>query len=221
MQSLYRPPAGTPEGALVLLHGRGADEHDLFPLLDILDPERRLLGATARGPLSLPPGGAHWYAVRRVGYPDPETFHSTYPQLTAWLDGTLAEHGIPPERLVLGGFSQGSVMSYALGLGPDRPRPAGIMALSGFLPQVEGFELDFGKAAGLPVAIGHGAQDPVITVDFGREARDRLMEAGADVTYRESPMPHTIDPAFLDELPGWLRGALSSGAAEQPTQPVE
>jgi phospholipase/carboxylesterase len=159
--------------------------------------------------------------VRRVGYPDPETFHSTYPQLTGWLDGVLAEHGIPPERLVLGGFSQGSVMSYALGLGPDRPRPAGIMALSGFLPQVEGFELDFSKAAGLPVAIGHGTHDPVITVEFGREARDRLTEAGADVTYRESPMPHTIDPAFLDELPGWLRGALSSGAAEQPAQPVE
>ena len=81
MQSLYRPAAGEPEGALVLFHGRGADERDLFPLLDMLDPERRLLGATARGPLSLPPGGAHWYVVRRVGYPDPETFHSTYAEL--------------------------------------------------------------------------------------------------------------------------------------------
>jgi phospholipase/carboxylesterase len=221
MQSLYRPAAGAPEGALVLLHGRGADEHDLFPLLDILDPERRLLGATARGPLSLPPGGAHWYVVRRVGYPDPETFHATYPELTGWLDGILAEHGIAHDRLVLGGFSQGSVMSYALGLGADRPRPAGIMALSGFLPQVEGFELDLAKAAGLPVAIGHGTHDPVISVEFGRDARDRLAEADADLFYRESPMPHTIDPGFLRELPGWLRGALPSGAAEQPPQPVE
>jgi phospholipase/carboxylesterase len=221
MQSLYRPAAGTPEGALVLLHGRGADEHDLVPLLDILDPERRLAGATARGPLSLPPGGAHWYAVRRVGYPDPETFRSTWPELTAWLDGFLAEHEIRHDRLVLGGFSQGSVMSYALGLGPDRPRPAGIMALSGFLPQVEDFELDLSRAAGLPVAIGHGTHDPVISVEFGREARDRLTEAGAHVTYRESPMPHTIDPAFLGELPGWLRAALPSGAPEQPSQPVE
>ncbi len=221
MQSLYRPAAGTPEGALVLLHGRGADEHDLVPLLDILDPERRLAGATARGPLSLPPGGAHWYAVRRVGYPDPETFRSTWPELTAWLDGFLAEHEIGHDRLVLGGFSQGSVMSYALGLGPDRPRPAGIMALSGFLPQVEDFELDLSRAAGLPVAIGHGTHDPVISVEFGREARGRLTEAGAHVTYRESPMPHTIDPAFLGELPGWLRAALPSGAPEQPSQPVE
>ena len=196
MQSLYRPPAGDPEGALVLFHGRGADEHDLFPLLDILDPERRLLGVTARGPLSLPPGGAHWYVVRRVGYPDPETFHATYGQVTSWLDGLLAEHGIAPEKTVLGGFSMGAVMSYSLGLGAGRPRPAAIMGLSGFLPEVDGFELDMDKAAGLPVAIGHGTHDPVISVDFGRDARDRLKRAGADVLYRESPMPHTIDPTL-------------------------
>ena len=212
MQSLYRPAAGTPEGVLVLLHGRGADEHDLFPLLDILDPERRLLGATARGPLSLPPGGAHWYVVRRVGYPDPETFHATYPELTGWLDGILAEHGIAHDRLVLGGFSQGSVMSYALGLGVDRPRPAGIMALSGFLPTVEGWELEPANAAGLPVAIGHGSLDPVISVDFAREARTRLTAAGAELTYNESPMAHTIDPRFAAELPGWVAGALPVSA---------
>lgn len=217
---LLRPAAGAPEGALVLFHGRGTGEHDLFPLLDMLDPERRLLGATARGPLSLPPGGAHWYAVQRVGYPDPETFHSTYPQVTSWLDELLSEHGIAPERAVLGGFSQGAVMSYALGLGARRPRPAGIMALSGFIPEVEGFELDLGIAAGLPVAIGHGTHDPVISVEFGRDARERLVAANADVTYRESPMAHTIDPAFLRELPDWLRRA-TSAAAEQPAQPVE
>jgi phospholipase/carboxylesterase len=221
MQSLYRQAAGDAEGALVLFHGRGADEHDLFPLLDMLDPERRLLGATARGPLSLPPGGAHWYAVRRVGYPDPETFHSTYPQLAAWLDGMLDEHGIPHERTVLGGFSQGSVMAYALGLGARRPRPAGILALSGFIPEVEGFELDLSAAAGLPVAIGHGTDDPVISVEFGRDACDRLVDAGADVTYRESPMPHTIDPAFLRELPDWLGAAVASASAEDSAQSVE
>ena len=212
MQSLYRPAGGDPEGALVLLHGRGADERDLFPLLDMLDPERRLLGATARGPLSLPPGGAHRYVVRRVGYPDPETFHSTYPHLAKWLDDMLEEQGIAHERVVLGGFSQGSVMSYALGLGARRPRPAGILALSGFIPEVDGFALDLDKAAGLPVAIGHGTHDPVISVEFGRDARDRLMQAGADVTYRESPMPHTIDPAYLRELQGWLSEALSPTA---------
>jgi phospholipase/carboxylesterase len=200
-----RPTDGQPDGALVLFHGRGADEHDLFPLLDLLDPERRLLGATARGPLLLPPGGAHWYIVRRIGFPDRDTFLSTYEQAGGWLDDLLARHDIAPERAVLGGFSQGAVMSYALGLGAGRPRPAGIIAMSGFMPTVDGFELD--DAAGLPVAIGHGTFDPVIGVEFGRAARDRLTEAGADVTYRESPMAHSIDLGFLRELPDWISAA--------------
>jgi phospholipase/carboxylesterase len=204
MEFRLRPPAGDPEGALVLFHGRATDENDLFPFLDELDPERRLVGATPRGPLSLPPGGNHWYAVRQIGYPDPDTFHGTYPQVSEWLDGFLAEHAVPPERAVLGGFSQGAVMSYALGLGAGRPAPAGIMALSGFIPTVEGFELDLDKARGLPVAIGHGTYDPVIGIEWGHDARDRLSAAGADVLYRESPMPHSVDPEFIPQLREWL-----------------
>jgi phospholipase/carboxylesterase len=81
-----RPAAAEPEGLLVLSHGRGADEHDLLPLADVLDPERRLLVVTPRGPLSLPPGGAHWYVIREVGYPDPQTFLASYARLSGWLD---------------------------------------------------------------------------------------------------------------------------------------
>lgn len=203
-----RPAAAAPAGALVLMHGRGVDENDLFPLLDLLDPQRRLVGATPRGPLSLPPGGAHWYAVARIGYPDPSTFHSTYDATGAWLDGFLAEHGLDHSRLVIGGFSQGTVMSYALGLGAGRPQPAGILGLSGFMPTVEGFELDLADRSGLPVAIAHGEQDPVIGVEWGRDARDRLEASGAAVTYQETPMGHQIDPRFLATLPVWVTDAL-------------
>lgn len=201
-----RPAAGEPEGALVLLHGRGTSEHDLFPLLDALDPERRLLGVTPRAPYSMPPGGAHWYGpVLRVGYPNPETFYATYALLGDW----LARLGQPLERTVIGGFSQGAVMSHALALGPGRPTPAGLIALSGFLPRVDRFELDLAGRDGFPVAIGHGSHDPIIGVEWGHEARDRLEAAGADVTWRESPMPHWVDPAFVDELRGWLRERLA------------
>ena len=92
-----RPAAGEAAGALVLFHGRGADENDLFPLLDVLDPARRLHGYCPRGPLSLPPGGAHWYIVPRVGYPDPATFTSSYAEASEWL-GSL-----PYSQVVLGG----------------------------------------------------------------------------------------------------------------------
>ena len=206
-----RAAAGEPEGVLVLLHGRGADEHDLAPLADALDPERRLAAYLPRGPLSLPPGGAHWYVVRRVGFPDAATFLPTFEAASAWVDAALADAGVAADRLVLAGFSQGAVMSYTLGLAPSRPRPAAILAFSGFVPRVEGFDLDLESRAGLPVSIAHGTYDPVITVDFGRDARDRLAAAGLDVTYREDPVPHTIAPAGLAQARLVLEKALPAG----------
>jgi phospholipase/carboxylesterase len=195
LRALERPAAAEPAGALVLLHGRGADEHDLHPLLDALDPERRLHGYTPRAPLSMPPGGAHWYAVPRVGYPDPATFREGFGALAEWLDALP----FPPERTVLGGFSQGAVMSYALGLGSGRPRPAALLALSGFIPTVEGWEPDLGSPFP-PIAIAHGSEDPVIPAELGRGARDVLEAAGAEPWYHESPVGHWIDPAVIPAL---------------------
>ena len=200
-----RPAAGEPEGALVLFHGRGTSEHDLFPLLEALDPERRLVGVTPRGPLTLPPGGAHWYVVRRVGYPDRDTFFAAFDRAAAFVDGLPEAIGVSLERTVLGGFSQGAVMAYALTLARGRPHPAGILAMSGFIPTVDGFEFDLDRLDGYPVAITHGVLDPIIGVGFGREARDRLTAAGADVTYLEAAVDHGIAPAWLDELAAWLR----------------
>jgi phospholipase/carboxylesterase len=189
LRALERPAAGEPEGALVLLHGRGADEQDLFPLLDALDPMQRLHGYTPRAPLTLPPGGAHWYMVPRVGYPDPGTFAEGFGALTEWFDALP----FPAERIVLGGFSQGAVMSYALGLGKGRPRTEALLAISGFMPTVEGWAPDL-EPPFQPVGIVHGTHDPVIPVEFARQARSRLDAAGAGVLYREFPIEHWIDP---------------------------
>jgi phospholipase/carboxylesterase len=205
LTAVVREADGEPEGALVLFHGRGADEHDLAPLLDVLDPERRFVGITPRGPLSLPPGGAHWYAVREIGFPDPSTFLPTYELVATWLDGL----GFPPERLILGGFSQGAVMSYAMSLGRGRPRPASVLALSGFVPTVEGIELDLEPPLAR-YAIGHGTLDPVIQVEWARRARGQLEEAGADVRYAEYPLPHAIHPGFLLQVRDWLTERVGS-----------
>lgn len=205
IEALVREPAGEANGALVLFHGRGADERDLYPLLDALDPERRLLGVCPRGPLSLPPGGAHWYALGGIPTPDPATFWPTFEAASAWLDALT----IPLERTVLGGFSQGAVLSWALGLSRGATkRPAAIVALSGFMPQVEGLELDLSDLDGFPIAIGHGSLDPVIDVRFGREARELVEPAGAGLLYREYALPHTIDPGFLGELRDFVSRAV-------------
>ena len=211
LASRTRAADGEPEGLLVLLHGRGADEHDLYPLLDVLDPERRLLGVTPRAPLSLPPGGAHWYVVREIGYPDPRTFAETYERAAAWLGLLADETGIGAQQTVLAGFSQGAVMTYALGLGRGRRRPAALIAWSGFIPTVPGFDLDL-EPAFPAIAIGHGSFDSVISVGWGRRARATLAAAGAEPLYREYPLPHTIDPGFAAGLAPWIRRALEAGA---------
>lgn len=204
-----RPPAGEAEGLLVLHHGRGTDEHDLLGLADALDPQRRLHVVTPRGPLTVPgwPGN-HWYVVPRVGYPDPDTFCRAYEQLAAFHDETWARTGIGPDATVFGGFSMGSVMSYATGLGPDRPTPAGILAFSGFIPTVVGWQPDLGSRPELPVFIAHGRNDQVMEVEFARRARDLLEAGGLPVSYHESDAGHHIDPAHLPAAAEWVAASL-------------
>jgi phospholipase/carboxylesterase len=195
---LIREPESEPSGALILNHGRGADERDLYGLLDALDPERRLLGVTTGAPLTdVPPGGRHWYLVPRVGHPDPDTFAASYAALTGFADDLLAERGIAWDRTVIGGFSMGAVMSYAVGLGPGRPLPAAILAFSGFLPTVEGWRPDLEGRMGLPVLIHHGRNDPVISVEFARRASELLAAAGLAVDYVESDAGHWLPPELI------------------------
>lgn len=191
-----RPAAGDPAGALVLLHGRGADEHDLFGLLDALDPERRLLGITPGAPLALPPGGRHWYRLGGIPTPEPDTFHAAADLIARFLDALP----VPLDRVVLGGFSQGCVMTWALALGPGRQRPAGVIGISGFLPRVPGWPLDHGRLRGAQVAIAHGTLDEVIPASYGQEAHAFLATAEVDAELLMSPYPHGVDPSWLDPL---------------------
>jgi phospholipase/carboxylesterase len=204
-----RPAAGDATGLLVLHHGRGADEHDLLGLADVLDPQRRLHVFTPRAPLTLPGWpGHHWYVVPRVGYPDHDTFDAAYAQLAGFHDELWERTGLTPEQTVLGGFSMGSVMSYSLGLGRDRPAPAGILAFSGFVPIVDGWEPDLASRPATRVFIAHGRRDPVMEVGFARTARERLEAGGLPVEYHESDAAHHIDPEHVGPATSWLAATL-------------
>ena len=207
---LLREPEGQPQGALVLNHGRGSDENDLFGLLDELDPDRRLLGVTTGAPLTdVPPGGRHWYLVPRVGYPEPETFQASYGLLTGFLDELLAERGIGWDRTVIGGFSMGAVMSYSVALGPDRPLPGGLLAFSGFIPTVDGWQPELAGREPLRVLIHHGANDPVISVEFARRARQLLEAGGLSPEYLETNAGHWLPPEALGPARGVVAATVS------------
>ena len=210
-----RPSDGQPEGLLVLHHGRGSDENDLLGLADVLDPERRLHVVTPRGPLTLPGWpGYHWYVVRQVGFPDPETFHAAFAALAGLHDRLWEETGLGPGQTVFGGFSMGSVMSYSLGLSPERPAPAGILAFSGFIPTVERWEPDLEGRSDLRAFIAHGRRDPVMEVGFAQKARETLEGAGLAVEYHESDAGHQIDPAHIPAAQAWLAATLAGGQAQ-------
>jgi phospholipase/carboxylesterase len=207
---LERRAAAEPDGLLVLHHGRGTDERDLLGLADVLDPEGRLLVVTPRAPLVL--GGSpgyHWYLVPRVGHPDHDTFQAARAALAELHDRLWAETGIEPARTVLGGFSMGTVMSYAMALSGDRPPVAGVLASSGFVPVVEDWEPRFDDRQGTRAFIAHGHNDPIIEIGFGRGARDLLETGGLEVEYHESDVGHQIDPAHLAAACRWLAATIA------------
>jgi phospholipase/carboxylesterase len=206
-----RPADGEPAGLLVLHHGRGSDELDMFGLGEALDPQRRLHLLAPRAPLALPgQPGWHWYIVPRVGHPDEDTFNASVEQLGALHDEVWERTGIGPERTVLGGFSQGAVMTYALSLAPARSAPAGLLGFSGFIPTVRGWHADLAGRQDLRAFIAHGRADPVISVDFGRSAAETLRAGGIEVDYRESGGGHEIDRATFEAASAWLAGVALS-----------
>lgn len=200
-----RAAAGEPEGLLVLHHGRGTDERDLLGLADALDPERRLRVVAPRGPLRIEGwAGYHWYVVPRVGHPDPETFFAARDALAALHDRLWEETGVGPGKTVLAGFSMGAVMSHALGWSGDRPAVAGVLACSGFVPAVPGWEPALADRGSSRAFVSHGDRDPVIGVDFGRAARDLLERGGIEVSYVETAAGHQIDATALAAATAWL-----------------
>ena len=207
-----RPAVDDPAGLLVLHHGRGTDEYDLLGLADVLDPGRRLHVVTPRAPLTLQGWpGYHWYVVPRVGYPDASTFRAAYRKLAGLHDDLWRRTGIGAERTVLGGFSMGSVMSYALGLAGERPAPAGILAFSGFVPTVDGWRPSLADRVGLHAFIAHGRRDPVMDVEFARAARKLLVGGGIEVEYHESDVAHEIDRTNLLPASRWLAATIGLG----------
>lgn len=208
LHCLVRPPVGTTGKApvIVLLHGVGSNEKDLFSFADRL-PSQYLI-VSARGPITLGPDSFAWYHVDfSTGAPviDARQAEESREQIIAFIDQLQQRYTIDTQRVYLVGFSQGAIMSYSVALTqPDRV--AGVAAMSGrLLEEVKTHVAEKESLRRLRIYIAHGVADRVLPVTYAREASAFLKTLGIIPTYREYPDGHTISLPMLEDLLDWLQ----------------
>jgi phospholipase/carboxylesterase len=202
-------PAAAPTGKtplILLLHGVGSNEKDLFSFADRLPSE--YLVVSARGPVVLGSDSFAWYRVDfSTGAPvaDVRQAEASRAELVAFIDYLAQRYTIDTQRVYLVGFSQGAIMSYSIAL--TRPdKVAGIAAMSGrLLEEVKPHIATQESLKPLHVYIAHGTDDRVLPVGYARDAAAFLKTLGITPTYREYPEGHTISLTMLDDLVGWLK----------------
>jgi phospholipase/carboxylesterase len=197
---VWRRPAksGPATPLVILLHGRGADEHDLIDLAN--DLPRSFAYASLRGPLELPEGGYRWFEDRGVARPIAKSLRSAVEGVRAWVDGPAATgYG----RVFLLGFSAGMMTAGALILA-DPARFVGAVLLSGAIA-LDGAPATPGRLAGLPVFMAHGTGDAMIPPDLVLQTQRYLRErSGAELTERSYPRDHSIARREIGDIAAWL-----------------
>ncbi len=199
-----RPPL------LVLLHGVGADEYDLLPLADQLDP--RLLCVSIRAPRDAQGIGYSWFDIDWSTVPpsyDLAQAEESRAAVAALVPELVLANGTDPARTFLFGFSQGGAMALAVAL--TRPELVrGVIVHSGRLVPDLASRAAPGKAlAGLEALVLHGVDDPLLVVERGREIRDYLAPLlGPRLVYAEHAAEHNITDASLAQVASWLAARL-------------
>ena len=207
------PDAGSAERAVVFLHGYGADGSDLIALAEPLAghlPGTAFLAPDAPEPCAAAPGGRQWFPIPQMDGSSPieagAALSRSAAALDAWLDEMLSAEGLSPERVILFGFSQGTMM--ALHVAPARAAPvAGIVGFSGRLMYPG--DVAARVRSRPPVWLGHGDQDPIVPFDEMAAAERTLTAAGLAVTTQAMPgAGHAIAPEALGEALHFMRPRL-------------
>jgi phospholipase/carboxylesterase len=174
---------------VVMMHGRGADMHDLADLAPMLDSSDgcRFVFPNAPNPFEPYPGMALGWTWFEGWPPIHESLVESRTTLLRFLGEITAKY--PSTSLILSGFSQGALMALDVGLRTQQT-VAGIVAMSGGVYEVDLPELS--RHAGLPVLVAHGTLDDVVPVNYARRARHVLEAAGLDVEYHEYSMSHQV-----------------------------
>jgi phospholipase/carboxylesterase len=209
---LVRQPkneAGTPP-LLMLLHGIGSNEHDLYGLAPFLD--ERFLIISVRAPNTLGPGSYAWFEVDFTAQGpviNPEQAEISRETLITFLNEAITAYGADPERVYLMGFSQGAIMSASVAL--TQPElVAGVVMMSGrILPEIQPLIAPKEELAGLPFIVVHGTADTVLPITYGRASRELLSSLPVELTYHEYPMGHEVSQESLNAVTTWLSEQLN------------
>lgn len=194
-----------PPPLLLLLHGYGSNEHDLFSLASYLD--ERFFIISARAPLSLFPGGYGWFQIDFT--PQGTRMHAEQAEhsrrlLLAFLDELLEKYDVAPQRVYLAGFSQGAMMSLHVAL-THPEKVAGVLAMSGrVLPEVLPEMASPDALRDMPIFVSHGIYDNVLPIQHGRATREILAKLPVALTYREYDMAHEVSAQSLADATRWL-----------------
>jgi phospholipase/carboxylesterase len=196
-----RPPRNDPHAPLVLvLHGRGADEHDLLPVIERLPSG--LAYASLRAPVAVEGGGFTWFENRGIARPIGTSLRASAEMLRSWLDEIAPPAAGRPLYLI--GFSAGMMMAGTLLLS-DPQRFAGAVLLSGALPLDSGIAAEPGRLLGIPVFYACGSLDDVIPLELVRRTQTYLRErSGAELTVREYAHGHAIALPEIRDIAAWL-----------------
>ena len=209
------------ERLMILLHGIGSNEQDLAGLAPHLDPEGRFVTVSPRGPYGYGPGFA-WFRVESPDLAGP-TMKSSLDAIDEVVDSACAEYGLKREEMIIGGFSMGGAMSLVFTFSEtDKPRPAGVLVMSGFLPS-DGLATFDASGEAPPVLLQHGTHDPMVPIARARDAARVLQERGIPVVFREYPMEHNVIPESVRDAHDWvqqvLRGERPQGLDVQVSAP--
>ena len=208
-------PSGRAERSIIWLHGLGADGRDFEPIVPALElpndlgvrfvfphaPQRAVtinMGLIMRA----------WYDIRSTRLnsdPDLEGVRDSADQVRA-LVARENERGVPTGQIILAGFSQGGAIALHTALRYPESF-AGVMALSCYLVDEASLERERDEANNaVPIFQAHGSDDPMVPMQRGIEARDRLLELGYAVEWRAYPMGHEVHPQEIQDIGAWIRG---------------
>jgi phospholipase/carboxylesterase len=191
--------------AVILLHGRGADENDLLGLAQYLD--ERLAVFSIRAPYPFEFGGYTYFQLNDDGTAEPVMFMESYRRLIRFVDGVASLPEIDAGRIFLLGFSMGTIMSYALSL--TRPEKfAGVIAQSGFVRDHPELDFQWNALKDCAFIITHGVNDPIIPVEAARKTKAMFSKSNAEFVYKEYPMGHEISGESLADVCDWLQKKL-------------